>query len=201
MENKKILAGVLATWILALWATSVFAIDNSLTGSATKSVKTFSFDKENWFWEKRQEGWCGMMKGNKMEWMKMGMGKNLMDLTEDEKTALKSMTDEEKQTFFENKQEENKKKMELRESVIGKLLNGETLTVDEETIRKEMIKERTDKKAEQEKRNKIQSILEKNSNGETLTEGEKELLLEHFLNNKQSKMKWFKKGQESVVNE
>jgi hypothetical protein len=51
--------------------------------------------------------------------------------------------------------------MELRESVIGKLLNGETLTVDEETIRKEMIKERTDKKAEQEKRNKIQSILEK----------------------------------------
>ena len=43
-------------------------------------------------------------------------------LTDEEKTALESMTDEEKQTFFETKRAQQKAKMEARESVIDKLL-------------------------------------------------------------------------------
>jgi len=43
-------------------------------------------------------------------------------LTDEEKTSLASMTDEQKQAFFEAKREAAKLKIEARESVIDKLL-------------------------------------------------------------------------------
>jgi hypothetical protein len=44
-------------------------------------------------------------------------------LTDEEKTQLESMTDDEKKTFFEAKRAEDESKREARESVIDKLLN------------------------------------------------------------------------------
>jgi len=188
MENKKILATVLATWILALGATSVFAMENSPTNLPTKSVSMM-----NWKFSGKED-WTGSC-CNKMQ-EKMGMNDSFINLTDEEKNKLASMTQEEKQTFFETKMEENSKKMELRETVIDKLLSGASLTADEEKIRQDIIKERADRKAEQEKKAKIKNILEKNSNGETLTDEEKQLLLEHFLDKKSNKMgKWFKNYQ------
>jgi hypothetical protein len=44
-------------------------------------------------------------------------------LTDEEKTKLESMTDEEKKAFFETKRTELEAKQEAKEAVIDKLLN------------------------------------------------------------------------------
>ncbi|MFA5917150.1 MAG: hypothetical protein WC850_02840 [Candidatus Gracilibacteria bacterium] len=98
------------------------------------------------------------------------------NLTDAEKTALTTMTDSEKQTFFETKMTEQKAKMITHENVIDKLLAGQTLTPSEETTKQEIIKERADRKIEMQKRQadmaEIKTILEKKKAGTTLTSDE-----------------------------
>lgn len=90
-------------------------------------------------WEKWR-GWF-MWKGWESKWWFIN------NLTTEEKTALESMTNEEKKVFFEAKRAEMQAKKESHESVIDKLLAWEKLTADEELIRAEIIKERAERKA------------------------------------------------------
>ena len=78
--------------------------------------------------------------------------------------------------------ETQKMEMEAREAVIDALLNGETLTTEQESIRADIIEDRAARKAEkaemEAKREEIKAILEKKKNGEDLTEDETALLEE-----------------------
>lgn len=117
-----------------------------------------------WFWGKRW--WEGKWE---MMWF---WGKMMDDLSYEEKAALESMTDEEKQTFFETKRTEQKAKMEARESVIDKLLAWETLTSDEEVVRQEIITQRAEEKVKRSQMEEVRTLMEKQKNGETLTTDE-----------------------------
>lgn len=104
----------------------------------------------------------------------------MQELTDAEKTALESMTDTEKQAFFDKKRAEAETKRDAREAVIDKLLAGTTLTTDEETLRKEIITERAERKAKQAemkaKMDQIKAIMDKKKAGTTLTTEEQALL-------------------------
>ncbi len=108
------------------------------------------------------------------------MGAMITELTDAEKTTLNTMSDSEKQAFFEKKITEMKAKRDAHEALIDKLLAGTTLTSEEETLRQEIIKERTEMKAKREEmeanRTKVQAILEKQKAGTTLTSDEQALL-------------------------
>lgn len=101
-------------------------------------------------------------------------------LTDTEKQALESMSNEEKQAFFEKKQKEAIAAQALQESVIDKLLAWTALTSEEEQVRQTMIQERATRKAEQAtmKANmeKIKAIQEKKKAGTQLTTEEQTLL-------------------------
>ncbi|MDD3302375.1 MAG: hypothetical protein PHN31_02385 [Candidatus Gracilibacteria bacterium] len=94
------------------------------------------------------------------------------ELTDAEKTALQSMTDDEKKIFFEQKITEAEAKMIAEDNVIDKLLAGQTLTSDEETVRQEIIKERADRKEKKAEMDSMRTIMGKKKNGETLTSDE-----------------------------
>ncbi len=91
-------------------------------------------------------------------------------LTTQEKTALETMTQSERQTFFQEKISENEEKRELHEKVLDKVLNWETLTAEEKTILEEI-------KSQRSEREKVRVIMEKRRNWETLTSEEKDILL------------------------
>lgn len=78
-----------------------------------------------------------------------GFGKRagFAQLTQEEKTALASMTDEEKQAFFEAKKLEMEAQRAEHKNVIDKLIAGQTLTADEEATRLEMLTKIEDKTA------------------------------------------------------
>lgn len=57
------------------------------------------------------------------------------NLTDEEKTSLESMTDDEKQAFFDAKKETMNAEKEASRAVVAKLINGESLTADEEVTR------------------------------------------------------------------
>jgi len=103
-----------------------------------------------------------------------------MELTDAEKTALESMTQEDKQAFFEAKRSEQEAKREEREVIIDTLLSGGTLTSNQEIVRAEIIKERALQKADMEERKiqmeTIKTLLEKKKSGETLTSEEETTL-------------------------
>ena len=107
-------------------------------------------------------------------------GPMIENLTDAEKTTLNSMSDTEKQAFFDKKRVEQETKMETREAVIDKILAGTALTTDEQTLRQEIITERatmkakrTEMKAQMEK---VKTILAKKKAGTTLTTDEQTLL-------------------------
>lgn len=101
-------------------------------------------------------------------------------LTDAEKIALESMSDEEKKTFFDTKKSEMKAERESHRNVIDKLLAGETLTAEEETIRAEIIKKRAERKAQMEERKAkmetVKTLVEKEKSGQTLTSDEQATL-------------------------
>ncbi len=149
----------------------------TLTVDEQAKLTAFEANKPNW-----KGIWMGM-------WMGMLMGKWHWDrwwemrergfennLTDAEKTALKTMTNAEKQTFFETKMTTQKAKMEAYENVIDKLLAWVTLTSEEEAIKQEIIKQRAERKAKmvemETKMTEIKAILEKKKSGETLTSDE-----------------------------
>lgn len=164
MKHKKILAGLLVSCVTITWISYSFA-DDTNTGSAA-SVKEFA--KNIWgkmfknHFEKRWGEW---------RWM---------ELTDAEKTALESMTQEDKQAFFEAKRSEQEAKREEREVIIDTLLSGGTLTSNQEIVRAEIIKERALQKADMEERKiqmeTIKTLLEKKKSGETLTSEEETTL-------------------------
>ena len=97
-------------------------------------------------------------------------------LTDAEKTKLATMTDAEKKAFLETKRTADKAAHDAKETVIDKLINGETLS-DTEKVTLETIKtERAAQKAERIEREKamteIKPILEKAKAGTVLTSDE-----------------------------
>lgn len=104
----------------------------------------------------------------------------MTELTEAEKISLESMTNAEKQAFFEKKRTEMEAKRDAREAVIDKLLAGATLTSDEEALKKEIIKERAEMKAKRTEmeanRKKVEAVIAKQKAGTTLTAEEQTLL-------------------------
>ena len=88
-------------------------------------------------------GSCCM--GNDMwMWHKWWMWKNM--LTDEEKEKIANMTDAEKKEYFEAKRTEQRTKMESYDNVMDKVLNWETLTSEEEVVKKELIEFRKNMK-------------------------------------------------------
>lgn len=113
----------------------------TLTAEEETQLAEFEANKpEMWRWEWKMGKW--QWKGR---WDKGGF---INDLTTEEKTALESMTDDEKKAFFETKKAENDAKRIAHENVIDKLLSWEKLTAEEEVVRTEIIKERAERKAD-----------------------------------------------------
>ena len=174
MNNKKILIALLLATITISWISYSFAEDKNI--SSNKIFKEF---KKYW-WEK----W--------IIWLHAIWN----NLTDAEKISLKTMSDEERKTFFKTKLKEEKAKRELKETVIDKLLAWKTLTTDEENVRAEIIKERAERKKEIEemqiKMDKLNSILEKKRAGEVLIDEEKAILKDYKKHNKKGRwgMMW-----------
>ena len=107
-------------------------------------------------------------------------GKMMTELTDAEKTALTTMTTEQKQAFLAQKRAEMEARRTAHETVIDKLLAGQALTAQEETTRQEIIKERAERKTEMTARKaqleKLKTVLEKQKAGTTLTADEQTLL-------------------------
>lgn len=180
--QNKIIATILATSFL--WI-STLSFVNAATGSSswvTKSQiqeliakqkagttltdaekKNLESSRPN-FGGKGHRGWRG--------W-EGGFGWPETQLTDSEKTTLESMTDAQKQAFFEKKRLEQETKMEAREIVIDKKLNDQPLTDAEKLILEDIKKERTAMKALKEKRKAemevMKPILDKKRVGTTLT--------------------------------
>ncbi len=100
----------------------------------------------------------------------------MTQLTDAEKTQLATMTDAQKQTFFEAKMTAEKALRDAKEAVIDKLINGETLSDSEkvtlETIKTERAAQKAERVAREEKMTEIKPILEKVKAGTTLTADE-----------------------------
>lgn len=174
MNNKKIASLVLSA-IVAWMVVSA--------SSADFNWENFLFDKTEMkqHFQKGVNGW--------MKW-----------LTDDEKNQVESMTDEDKKAFLETKKAERNVEREAKqaerqvhEKVIDKLLEGESLTADEETLRAEIIEKRAERKIEREakelERAEMKSIMEKKRAWEDLTEDE-----EAKLDEMKSQFKWKKWG-------
>ena len=58
----------------------------------------------------------------------------MQNLTDDEKKTLESMTDTQKKEFFQKKMDKQKVKMDARDAVLDKLLNGESLSDADKVI-------------------------------------------------------------------
>lgn len=117
----------------------------------------------------------------------------LPQLSTEEKTKIETMTQEERQTYFETKKAEMEARMDSHEAVIDKLLNGETLTADEKKLVEEIKAQRAEhkaKKAEMEaKRTQMDAIKTKLQNGETLTT-EEQALVDEMKSMKKDKKGW-----------
>ena len=100
----------------------------------------------------------------------------MQNLTDDEKKSLESMTDTQKKEFFQKKMDEQKAKMDARDAVLDKLLNGESLSDADKVIVSEIKAERAKMKAERAQMDNIRTKLDKN---ETLTTEEQTFLDAH----------------------
>lgn len=144
-------------------------------------------------WEREWGKWFhGKWKGPRWwEWFgwKWAFWVGFDNLTDEEKTQLESMTDEQKQAFFEAKRQEQEVKMEAREVVIDKLLNGETLTDEQKVIVEEIKAQRAEHKAKKAEMESVRVLFEKVKNGETLSSDEQTKLDEFKANMPQRHMK------------
>lgn len=136
---------------------------------------------DKWKWPRWEEGFG---------W-RWGFGGWFHNLTDEEKTQLESLSDEEKQAFFETKRAEQEAKMEARETVIDKLLNSETLTDADKVIVAEIKAERAEQKERKLQAEELRTLFEKSKNWETLTTDEQAKLDEFKANMPQ---KWEGRG-------
>ncbi|MDD2487093.1 MAG: hypothetical protein PHS92_01890 [Candidatus Gracilibacteria bacterium] len=166
--KTKIITGLVLTGILATGAL-VYA-DSTNSGSIVRSDIGF----------KQGEGrFSGMMGDGEFRGPRGNMG---IELTDAEKTSLKTMTADQKKAFFEQKRTDAEAKRTARENIIDKLLNGEILTDADKIIVSEIKAERAAEKTKQAemkaKIEEIKPILEKGKAGQTLTDAEKTKLKE-----------------------
>ena len=100
----------------------------------------------------------------------------VLNLTDNEKKSLESMTDAQKKEFFQKKMDKQKVKMDARDAVLDKLLNGESLSDADKVIVTEIKAERAKMKAERAQMDNIRTKIDKN---ETLTTEEQAFLDAH----------------------
>lgn len=145
----------------------------TLTSDEQNKLDEFEANRPQWWFEWKWHKWH--------DWFEKGF--MWSNLTDEEKTALESMSDDEKKQFFETKMQEAKAEKEVKEAVIDALLEGKTLTSEQEVLRAQIIQERADMKAKMEERQaqmeEIKTIMEKKQNWETLTDEEQSLLDEY----------------------
>lgn len=148
-------------------------------------------------WERKQ-GW-GFEKrwfDNKWKWprgedwfgWRWGFGWGFHNLTDEEKTQLESLSDEAKEEFFETKRAEQETKLQAKEAVIDKLLNGEVLTDADKVIVEEIKAARAEQKERKAQAESLKALFEKSKNWETLTADEQAKLDELKANMPQ---RWF----------
>lgn len=189
MRTKdKVLSGIILGALLGVSTLSYVNADTTATSSTGSKV---SFEQIKALLDKQKAGttltdaekqileankpadgkrWHGWPRGER--WF----GGPEMQLTDAEKTALQSMSDSEKQAFFEKKMETARAERDAKEAVIDKVLNGESLTSDEQTLLTTIKTERAAQKEERAKREAemtaMKAIFDKQKAGTTLTADE-----------------------------
>lgn len=166
--NNKLLSAILIAGVTATGFAGISsANDTSITDTSTVNEKSF--------WGKKLHGKRGMK-----------------NISEEDKVLIESMSDNEKKEFFEAKKEELKVNKQAKESVIDDLLAGNTLTIEQEVLRAEIITQRAEKKAKkverEEQREVMKAVMQKKKSWEDLTQDE-ETLLEAFKSEHKGK-KW-----------
>lgn len=179
--NNKILTVVLVAWIATTGFAGISAANSGTLDFGNKSEMRGLFEKaqsgetltadEQVTLDSAKES--RGERGAKFGWKRKG-GWNL---TDEEKTALESMTDDEKKAFFETKKEEMKAQKEAGKTVIDKLINGESLTADEEAMRLEMIAKMTEK-SDSGKTKERSEVISKILAGDELTADEETQVVE-----------------------
>lgn len=197
-SNTKIIAlTLLATTIIAAWAT--FATNNTSTWitnvfkqwqNLTKEQKEYFGNNKIkfwkwWMWFRWHWKWCWV------EWMMWWFWIVNNQLTTEEKTKLESMTDTEKQAFFEAKRVEGEKKNEANEVVIDKLLNWEVLTDADKVIVNEIKVKRAEMKAKKIEMQEMKALIDKQNAGTTLTTDEQAKLDAFKAKMPQKWWRWF----------
>ncbi len=101
-------------------------------------------------------------------------------MTDAEKTAFEKLTDAEKKTFMDAKRTAEQTKRDAQDTVIDKLLNGESLTDADKAIVVTIKAERADRKAKmtemKAKMDAVKVIIDKKEAGTTLTTDEQTTL-------------------------
>lgn len=192
--KTKIIAWLVLTGLATAWTITYAASwDTTNSWSFINKMKhklEFSWSGCEMMWKK----WWMMMWGKMSKWMWFGMMWSKVELTDEEKTKLQSMTDSEKQAFFEQKRTETESKIEAREAVMDKLLNWETLTDSDKVIVEEIKTQRAEAKKQREemraKMEEIKPILEKKKAWTTLTTDEQTKLDEFMKNNWMKNKRW-----------
>lgn len=118
------------------------------------------------FSERKSDGKRGYKGHGKRSGFKM--------LTDEEKAELESMSDEERQAFFEAKKEEMKAKKQAAKTLIDTLIAGGALTSEQETLRAEML----EKIAEHGGKRDNAPVIEKLLKGEQLTDEDRAVIEE-----------------------
>lgn len=175
--NNKILSVVLVAGIATTGFAAVGSANETLSGSIqvdtlqvreifekSRNGEVLTSDEQNIFDRAKSHF---TKKGHKG----FGKRKGLKHLSEEEREALETMTDDEKKAFFDSKKEEMQAKKEARKSVIDTLISGNTLTTEQETIRVEMLEKIESGDGKLGKRDNAE-IIEKILKGETLSSDE-----------------------------
>lgn len=183
--NNKLLTWVLILGIASTGFAALSSADDSSTGSFLKGNSEIR--------ELMQKAKAGEqltiveqatldeVKAAKGERGNKWQGKMWSHLTDDEKTALEAMSDDEKKAFFETKKAEKQAQKDANKSVIDALIAGETLSSDQETLRAEMIEKMAEKAGSSDNRKSKRGgseVISKLLNGETLSDEESASLVE-----------------------
>jgi len=188
--NNKLLSAVLIAGITATGFAGLSSANDDTQVTTEKTIKEQGF-----------------------KWAKFGNNgpRGMHAISDEDKTLIESMSDDEKKSYFESKKEEAKIEIELKESVIDNLLAGNTLTAEQEEVRAEMVTERAEQKEKKlemkekmeemkAKMEEVKIIMEKKQAGEELTQEEEETLTSLKSQNK-GKMRGSEKGEQMNKNE
>ena len=158
MKKRNIIASVLLTTIILTWISH--ASDRNDMVNNTKGEMRELFKKVK-SWENltaNEQEKLNNIKNNfnwkiKRFWKKWGHKK--WWLTDEEKTAIESMTYEEKKDFFKKKRDEKKAERKVHRAVITKLINWEELTSEEKKILEEIKKKRAERLEKRKEMNNV----------------------------------------------